>query len=140
MKSIIIGVAALAFSALFAVTPARAHHSVSAEFDTSKPIEFTGTVKKVEWTNPHIYTQVETKGADGKVVVYRVEGGAPNSLFRSGWRKDTLKVGDTVSVKGIRAKREDSFNVGNATITTADGRRMFAGGGGGQNAAPQQQQ
>ena len=127
MKSIITSVAVLAFSTLMAVTPAHAHHSVSAEFDTSKPIEFTGTVKKVEWTNPHIYTQVETKGPDGKLVVYRVEGGAPNALYRSGWRKDTLTVGETVSVKGIRAKREDSFNVGQATITTSDGRRVFAG-------------
>ena len=117
----------------------RAHHSVSAEFDTSKPITFTGTVKKVEWTNPHIYTSVEAKTADGKTIVYRVEGGPPNALFRQGWRKDSLKAGDTVTVKGIRAKREDSMNVGQATITTADGRRMFAGGGG-QRAAAQQQQ
>jgi hypothetical protein len=140
MKTVITGVAALAFSAIVAVTPARAHHSVSAEFDTSKPIEFTGTVKKVEWTNPHIYTQIETKGPDGKPVVYRVEGGAPNSLYRQGWRKDTLKVGETVSVKGIRAKREDSPNVGNATITTSDGRRMFGGGNAQRDAAQQQQQ
>jgi len=138
MKRFITGIAVVAFGPLFAVTPARAHHSVSAEFDTSKPIEFTGTVKKVEWTNPHIYTQVETKGADGKPVVYRVEGGAPNVLFRSGWRKDTLKVGDQVSVKGIRAKREDSTNIGNATITTADGKRMFAGGTAQREAAQQQ--
>ena len=129
MKKLISGLAVLAFGTIVAVTPARAHHSVSAEFDTSKPVEFTGTVKKVEWTNPHIYTQVETKGADGKTIVYRVEGGAPNALYRSGWRKDTLKVGEQVSVKGIRAKREDSFNVGQATITTADGKRMFAGTG-----------
>jgi hypothetical protein len=129
--------ALVAGAALLVAAPARAHHSVSAEFDTTKPVEFTGTVKKVEWTNPHIYTQVETKTPDGKMVVYRVEGGAPNALYRSGWRKDTLKPGDTVSVKGIRAKREDSFNVGNATITTADGKRMFAGGGG--PAAAQQQ-
>jgi hypothetical protein len=122
--------AVAAAAVLVAAVPARAHHSVSAEFDTTKPVEFTGTVKKVEWTNPHIYTQVQTKDAEGKTIVYRVEGGAPNALYRSGWRKDTLKVGDTVSVKGIRAKREDSFNVGNATITTADGKRMFAGGGG----------
>ena len=140
MKKLISGLAALAIGTVIAVTPARAHHSVSAEFDTSKPIEFTGTVKKVEWTNPHIYTQVETKGADGKTIVYRVEGGAPNALYRSGWRKDTLKVGEQVSVKGIRAKREDSTNVGNATITTADGRRMFAGGTAQREAAQQQQQ
>ena len=140
MKKLISGLAALAIGTVIAVTPARAHHSVSAEFDTSKPVEFTGTVKKVEWTNPHIYTQVETKGADGKTIVYRVEGGAPNALYRSGWRKDTLKVGEQVSVKGIRAKREDSTNVGNATITTADGRRMFAGGTAQREAAQQQQQ
>jgi hypothetical protein len=125
-------------AAWLAAAPALAHHSVSAEFDTTKPIEFTGTVKKVEWTNPHIYTQVETKGPDGKAIVYRVEGGAPNALFRSGWRKDTLKPGDTVTVKGVRAKREDSVNVGQATITTADGHRMFAGGGGPAAAAQQQ--
>jgi len=140
MQRLITGISVLAFGAIVAVTPASAHHSVSAEFDTSKPIEFSGTVKKVEWTNPHIYTQVETKGADGKVIVYRVEGGAPNALFRSGWRKDTLKVGEQVSVKGIRAKREDSTNIGNATITTADGRRMFAGGTAQREAAQQQQQ
>jgi hypothetical protein len=141
MKNLITRAAMLgAFGALFAVTPAFAHHSVSAEFDTTKPVSFTGTIKKVEWTNPHIYTQVETKGADGKTIVYRVEGGAPNSLYRQGWRKDSLKVGETVSVTGIRAKREDSFNVGNATITTSDGKRMFAGGTAQREAAQQQQQ
>jgi|SRR6187399_1520036 len=124
--------------ALLATAPVFAHHSVSAEFDTSKPVSFTGTVKKVEWTNPHIYTQIETKGADGKTIVYRVEGGAPNSLYRQGWRKDTLKVGETVSVTGIRAKREDSNNVGSATITTSDGKRMFAGGGGQREGGAQQ--
>src|SRR5438128_2013414 len=129
-----------AVATVLGATTASAHHSVAAEFDTSKPIEFKGTIKKVDWTNPHIYTSVETKTADGKTVVYRVEGGPPNSLFRQGWRKDTLKVGEQVSVKGIRAKREDSTNVGNATITTADGRRMFAGGTAQREAAQQQQQ
>ena len=117
--------------ALLAAVPAVAHHSVSAEFDTTKPIKFTGTIKKVDWTNPHIYTHVETKDETGKLVVYRVEGGPPNSLFRQGWRKDTLKVGETVSVAGVRAKNTQSMNVGVASITTADGRRVFGGGGGG---------
>jgi hypothetical protein len=106
-----------------------AHHSTAAEFDASKPITFIGTVKKVEWLNPHIYVQVETKGADGNTVVYRVEGGPPNALYRQGWRKDSLKAGDPVTVKGLLAKNETSFHVGQATITTADGRRVFAGSG-----------
>src|SRR5687767_9349728 len=91
-----------------------AHHSVAAEFDKEKPVTFTGTVKKVQWMNPHSYTHIEVKGADGKTVVYRVEGGPPNALFRQGWRMDTLKVGDTVTVSGLRAKRETSMNVGQA--------------------------
>ena len=69
---------------------------------------------------------METQEA-GKTVVYKVEGGPPNSLYRQGWRKDTLKIGESVSVTGIRAKNPDSMNVGQATITTADGRRIFGG-------------
>src|SRR5688572_24617109 len=130
------------FAAVVAIalgaTMARAHHSVAAEFDVNKPVTFKGTIKKVDWTNPHIYTSVETKTPDGKTIVYRVEGGPPNALFRQGWRKESLKVGEEVTVSGIRAKRDDSMNVGQATITTADGRRMFAGSG--QAAAQTQQQ
>jgi hypothetical protein len=110
-------------------TPLVAHHSISAEFDTTKPITFTGKVTKVEWMNPHIYTNVEAKDPDGKLVVYRVEGGPPNSLFRQGWRKDTLKPGDTVTVSGIRAKIPTSMNIGVATITMADGKRIYGAQG-----------
>jgi hypothetical protein len=113
-------------AALLAVVPAAAHHSISAEFDLSKPVKFSGVIKKVDWTNPHIYTHVEVKEA-GKTTIYRVEGGPPNALFRQGWRKDTLKVGETVSVTGIRAKNPTSMNVGQATILTADGKRVFGG-------------
>jgi hypothetical protein len=79
--------------------------------------------------DPHIYTQVEVKEADGRVVVYRVEGMAPNGLFRQGWRKDSLKVGEVVSVSGLRAKIESSMNIGQATITTSDGRKMYGAAG-----------
>lgn len=123
--------AALAFSC-----NAFAHHSTAAEFDKDKPITFTGTVKKVQWMNPHIYTLVETKGADGKPVVYRIEGGPPNALFRQGWRMDSLKIGDTVTVSGLRAKNEASLNIGQARITTADGKRIFDGNAPGHEPAP----
>jgi hypothetical protein len=109
--------------------PLVAHHSISAEFDTSKPITFTGKVTKVEWMNPHIYTNVEAKDPEGKVVTYRVEGGPPNSLFRQGWRRDTVKPGDTVTVSGIRAKIPSSMNIGVATITTAEGKVLYGSQG-----------
>jgi hypothetical protein len=112
-----------------------AHHSTAAEFDNKKPITFTGTVKKIQWMNPHIYTHIETKGADGKPLVYRVEGSAPNALYRQGWRMDTLHVGDTVTVSGLRAKNEASMHIGQAKITTADGKLVFSGNAPGHEAA-----
>jgi hypothetical protein len=114
----------IAGSLLLAI-PVVAHHSISAEFDTSKPITFTGTVKKVAWMNPHIYTHVEVKQPNGSVIEYRVEGGPPNALYRSGWREDSLKVGETVTVSGVRAKSESSMNIGTATIKKADGTAVF---------------
>ncbi len=123
----LMGVWTLSFGLFAAAAPALAHHAVSAEFDRNKPISFTGTVKKVDWMNPHIYTHIEAKDAGGKTVVYEVEGGAPNALFRNGWRPDTLKIGETVSVSGSRAKSETSFRVGNATITKTDGTKVFGG-------------
>jgi hypothetical protein len=131
--SVIIGLLAA-----LASTTAFAHHSISAEFDMNRPVTFTGTVTKIEWTNPHIYTHVEVKEPDGKVVEYRVEGGPPNALYRAGWRKDTLKIGETVTVSGLRAKIATSTNIGVATLTTADGKKVFQNGGGGA-AAPSQQ-
>ena len=119
---------ALGIGFLVSAAPIVAHHSVSAEFDTTKTIKFVGKVKEVNWGNPHIYTSVETTDPDtGKPTVFRVEGGAPNALFRQGWRKDTLKIGETVTVTGNRAKNPDSPNIGQATILTESGKRVYAG-------------
>jgi len=118
----------LGVGVLVAAVPMIAHHSVSAEFDTTKTITFKGPVKEINWGNPHIYTMVEAPDpASGKTVVFRVEGGPPNSLFRNGWRKDTLKIGEVVTVTGNRAKNPASMNVGQATILTSAGVKVYAG-------------
>jgi len=119
----------LAAATMFGTSAALAHHSTAAEFDQNKPVTFTGTVQKVMWMNPHIYTLVEVKSAGAAPMVYHVEGNPPNTLFRQGWRKDSLKVGDTVTVNGWRAKNPDSPNVGQATITGVDGKKVFSGDG-----------
>ena len=118
----------LGIGVLAAAAPVVGHHSVSAEFDTTKTITFTGKVKEVNWGNPHIYTSIEAPDPDTKkMTVFRVEGGAPNALFRQGWRKDTLKIGETVKVTGNRAKNPESLNIGQATILTECGKRVFSG-------------
>jgi Family of unknown function (DUF6152) len=107
-----------------------AHHSVSAEFDTTNRVTFTGTVKKIDWMNPHIYTHVEVKEADGKVIVYKVEGGAPNSLFRNGIRPEQLPPGTIVTCTNCsRSKSANSTNV-NGRLTLQDGRAALGAPGG----------
>ena len=137
MRRYLLAISGLCASLLLSAVTLVAHHSFAAEYDNNKPIKFTGKVTKVEWLNPHIYVYVDAKDGSGKSVNYAIEGGAPNSLFRQGWRKDTLKVGETLSVDGFLAK--DGSNTVNArTFTLPDGRKVFSGnaedaGPGGKN-------
>ena len=103
-----------------------AHHSFDAEFDRNKPIQLKGTVTKMEWMNPHIWLYVDVKDEKGVVSKWQVEGGAPNSLRRNGWNKDSVKEGEGVTVDGTRAK--DGSNTVNArSVVNAAGKRLFAG-------------
>jgi hypothetical protein len=109
-----------------AAVPAVAHHSFAAEYDSKKPIEFSGTVTKVEWMNPHARFYVDVKDDAGKVTNWELELGSPNGLMRQGWTRNSMKIGDVVSVQGSMAK--DGANLANArTVKLADGRRLFAG-------------
>jgi hypothetical protein len=106
--------------------PLLAHHSFDAEYDRAKQREFKGTVTKVEWMNPHARFYVDVVEPDGKVVNWEFELGSPNGLMRNGWKRDSLKKGDVISVLGNLAK--DGSNLANArNVTLSDGRRVFAG-------------
>jgi hypothetical protein len=124
MKFVAFGVAA---GFLLASGSAIAHHSFAAEFDANKAINLKGVVTKIEWMNPHTYFYLDVTGPDGKVVNWGMEMGSPNGLMRAGWTRNTLKVGDEVTVEGSQAK--DGTYVGNAraVVLVASGKRLFAG-------------
>jgi len=113
----------------FPSAPISAHHGFAVEFDQNNPITLNGVVTKMEFMNPHIYFYVDVKGKDGKVVNWAFEGGPPNVIYRQGWRKDTLKPGDVVTVKGFRAK-DGTHLAACTTVTLSDGRELNAGSGG----------
>ena len=121
-----LSVLAAGFGMFLAAMPALGHHSFEAEYDSNKPMKVTGTVTKVEWTNPHARFYVEVKDENGKVANWNFELGSPNVLIRQGWRRSSLKEGDQVTVEGYLAK--DGSNLANARrVTLPDGRRVFAG-------------
>jgi len=111
---------------LLAAAPIFAHHSVSAEFNVNRQDTFSGVITKVEWSNPHIYFYVDVKDASHKVTNWAFEGAGPNALARMGWLRNTLKVGDRVTVIAFPAR--DGANVASAReVTLANGRKVLAG-------------
>jgi hypothetical protein len=128
------------FVALLGLTaagaPLRAHHSFAAEYDANKPITITGTVTKLEWMNPHARFYVDVKEGDGNLTHWNFELGAIPVLLKQGWRRDSLKPGDQVTVEASRAK--DGSTTANArSVKLPDGRRVFGGSSGGDSAPNQ---
>jgi hypothetical protein len=129
---------AAAVGLVVTTTSMLAHHSFAAEFDANQPISLKGTVTKIEWMNPHTYFYIDVADSNGQTVNWGLEMGSPNGLMRAGWTRNTLKVGDVVTVEGSRAK--DKAHIGNArvVILAATGKRLFAATS--QTDTPQQQQ
>jgi len=106
--------------------PMFGHHSVSAEFDVNRQVTYSGVITRVEWNNPHIYFYVDVKDADARVTNWAFEGAGPNTLARVGWLRDTLKVGDRVTVVAFPAR--DGANVASAQkVRLASGRTVLNG-------------
>ena len=124
--------ALLGLGLLLAAVPALGHHAFAAEYDINKPIKLTGSVTKVEWTNPHTWFYIDVKDETGKVTNWALEMGSPNGLLRSGWTRNSIKMGDIVTVEGSGAR--DGGNTANARVVmlAATGQRLFAASSQGQ--------
>jgi len=94
-----------------------AHHSFDAEYDSNKPITITGVVTKLDWANPHAFVYLDSKAATGETKRYKIEMGPPYALVRGGWKRDTLKIGDTVTVENAALAKDGSDAAGSMPST-----------------------
>jgi hypothetical protein len=109
--------------------PVLAHHSFAAEFDARRPVKLRGTVTKMEWVNPHSWIHIDVKNPDGSVSKWMIEAGAPNSLIRRGWNKNSLPPGMEILVEGFQAK-DGQLRANGRDVTFPDGSKLFVGSSG----------
>jgi hypothetical protein len=126
MKSIARNLSAIVLGSFLVAAPLAAHHSFSAEYDSKKPVTLRGIVTKVEWMNPHVYFYLDVTDDSGNTANWALEMGPPNGLERSGWTRNTMKVGDEVIVEGTLAK--DGSKQANARSVTmaSSGKKLGA--------------
>jgi len=108
---------AIGVTTLVAPTAVRAHHSFEAEYDVNKVVSITGIVTKLDWVNPHAYVSIDAKDDSGAVKNYKVEMGPPYALVRGGWKRDTLKIGDKVTVENAALAKNGTDAAGSMPTT-----------------------
>jgi hypothetical protein len=120
-------VLAASFGVLFGTLSVLAHHSAATAYDTSKKITLRGTVTKLEWQNPHVFYYIDVADASGMVTNWAIEASTPNQLYRNGWRKDDLKIGEVVTLNDSSPSRTGLTRAYGGTLTLANGRKVFSG-------------
>ena len=106
--------------------PARAHHSLTAEFDTGRTVSVTGTITEMKWTNPHAWLYINVKDEKGQIQNWAIEFATPNQLYRRGWAREDLPAGAVVSVNGYPS-RDKALRISSIDVKLPDGRTLFAG-------------
>ncbi|HXP85196.1 MAG TPA: DUF6152 family protein [Bryobacteraceae bacterium] len=129
MYSRLLKVLASAGTLIAVALPVAAHHSFSAEFDSTKQVTLEGKVVQMEWVNPHSWLQIDVTKADGTVERWKIEGGSPSVLLRLGWNRNSLPAGTRIKVTAFQAK-DGSLRGSSRDIEFPDGRKMDLGGSG----------
>ncbi|MEO5924622.1 MAG: DUF6152 family protein [Bryobacteraceae bacterium] len=135
MKSQHLAILVAASGLLASTVPLMAHHSFAAEYDSNQPITLKGVVKELRWANPHAYIFIEVKNEAGKTDTWALEMLSPNALARQGWNRESLKVGEVVTVDAYKARdpkplKDGSLHGNSRSVTLANGSKVFVGSSG----------
>jgi hypothetical protein len=126
MKKLNSAIAIAVFSMVISPFPSIAHHSFMAEFDERKPFTVTGVVTRIDWENPHAFFYLDAKDEGGRIVKWSFQTATPIALTHRGWKRESVKVGDRITVRAYLAKRGSNFAAARS-IVMPNGRTVFTG-------------